>query len=1030
MIGTLLRFADQVSNVARDVGVEGKLGGQADVPGAAGIWRDLTNNVNELAGNLTRQVRAIGDVATAVTKGDLTRSIDVEARGEVALLKDNINQMIRTLAETTRVNQEQDWLKTNLTRFTRMLQGQRDLLTLAQNVLSELAPTVDAQHGSLYMMRQTDSDQRLKLFASYAFSERKHLSNEFELGQGLIGQAAFEKKRIVVKGAPTDYIVISSGLGEGKPANIVVVPILFEGEVKGVLELASFHRFSAIELAFLDQLLESLGIVIATIEATMRTDELLRESQSLAEELQTQQEELQQTNEELEEKARQLAAQKAEVERKNREVEIAKQELEEKAEQLSLTSRYKSEFLANMSHELRTPLNSLLILSHQLATNPEGNLSERQVQYSRTINESGADLLAIINEILDLAKIESGTMSIEPSEIEFAGLETYFDQAFRQVAEAKDLAYKIESAPDLPPAVYTDDVRLRQVLRNLLANAFKFTEKGTVTLRIAVQREPAWSLDNEVLNNADSVIAFSVTDTGVGIAKDKQRIIFEAFQQADGSTSRRFGGTGLGLSISREIANLLGGELRVKSEIGRGSTFTLYLPRVYVPRRKPSSRMFSGQWPVSRVDPTTPQPIGADTGKIAAMAIPDDRLSIQPGDPVLLIVEDDDVFARILLEMARARGFRGVVALSGRQGLELARAMRPDAITLDLRLPDMDGWVLLDMLKRDPDTRHIPVHIISALEGERRGLQNGALAFLQKPIDRDALDAALSGIQSFLERRVRRLLIAMEDDAQREQVLALVGGNNGVQSVAVQSGEEAMAALEREAFDCLVLDLRLSGMSGLELVKGIKGHEALKSLPIIVYTSDGVSGAERVELERLSHSVIIKDARTPEHLVDETALFLHRPARDLGDSQREMLRRLAQGDPTLSDKTVLVVDDDVRNIFAITAVLEQHQVNVVYAENGRQALDKLEQEPVVDVILMDIMMPEMDGYEAMRRIRTDPRFARLPIIALTAKAMKGDREKCIQAGASDYIPKPVDAEQLISLLRVWLYRDPTQQLVN
>src|SRR5258706_3384280 len=567
MIDTLSTFAEQVTGVARDVGVDGRLGGQADVPGAAGVWRDLTNNVNELAGNLTNQVRAIRDVATAVTQGDLTRSITVEARGEIAQLKDTVNQMIRTLAETTKVNQEQDWVKTNVARFARMLQGQRDLLTVARQILNELAPLVNAHHGAFYMAEPEADGQALKLFASYAYQEQPNVATSWRFGQGLVGQAALEGKRIVMAKVPHDYIRITSALGGAIPHSIVVVPILFEGEVKGVIELASFEPFSGIQLAFLDQMLESLGIVIATIEATMRTDELLRQSQSLTEELRNQQNELQQTNEELEEKANQLTEQKGEVEKKNHQVELARQELEEKAEQLALTSKYKSQFLANMSHELRTPLNSLLILSRQLADNAEGNLSDKQIRYAETIRQAGTDLMTLINEILDLAKIESGTMAVEIGAVRFANLRDYVDQTFRQVAEEKGLGFAVELDGGLPASIETDDMRLRQVLRNLLSNAIKFTERGRVHLRIA--------------RNSAETIAFSATDTGIGIPPDKQRLIFEAFQQADGSTSRKYGGTGLGFAISREIAGLLGRDLRVATAAGLGSTFTMLLPTAY-----------------------------------------------------------------------------------------------------------------------------------------------------------------------------------------------------------------------------------------------------------------------------------------------------------------------------------------------------------------------------------------------------------------------------------------------------------------
>lgn len=1025
MIVTLSTFADQVTGVARDVGVEGKLGGQADVPGAAGIWRELTNNVNELASNLTRQVRAIGDVATAVTKGDLTQAITVEARGELAVLKDNLNQMILELAKTTRANEQQDWLKTNLARFTRMLQGQRDLLSVAKQVLSELAPVVGAQFGAFYMARKRDDRTVLQLFASYAYKDRKNLSNVFELGEGLVGQAAMERSRICVDNVPPAYVAISSGLGEATPITLVVVPIVFESEVKGVIELASFKSFSRIELDFLDQLLESLGIVVATIEATMRTDELLRQSQGLTEELQAQQEELQQTNEELEEKAKQLTQQKQEVEAKNQQIEIAKEQLEEKAKQLALTSKYKSQFLANMSHELRTPLNSLLILSKQLAANRNATLNEKEVAYAQNIHQAGSDLLSLINEILDLAKIESGTLSAETAPVHVEDVSRDLDRMFRQIAEDKGIAFSVNIEEETPAIIQTDELRLKQVLRNLLANAFKFTEKGHVELKVEPVSRPGGSSKG----NTDAWISFSVTDTGIGIPKDKHNIVFEAFQQVDGGPNRRYGGTGLGLSISREIAGLLGGNLSLQSELGKGSCFTLIIPivpeavaavsssREHRHHALPTKSPFPGEARGTK-HPSNPPSVRVSTNG----SLTDDRDMLKPGDRVVLIIEDDVVFAEVLLNAARETAFKGVVATTGAEGLSLAVTLQPDAITLDLLLPDVAGWVVLDRLKHHPETRHIPVQVISGADQRRRSLETGAIAFLRKPVEELDLKDALSEIAEFIERRVKRLLVVEDDEIQRQNILSLVE-NTHVEVVAVRDAEEALTRLDNdEHFDCMVTDLQLPGISGFELLDKIKERPKLRRLPIIVYTARELSHVEETGLRRLADTIIVKDARSPERLLEETTLFLHQVEASLPEEKLGLLRRGEETDPTLVNKTILVVDDDMRNVFAITAVLERYEMHVVFAENGLDALKKIKSEPRIDAVLMDIMMPEMDGYEATRRIRKEPGFETLPIIALTAKAMQGDREKCLECGASDYITKPVDSDQLISLLRVWLYQ--------
>jgi HAMP domain-containing protein/CheY-like chemotaxis protein/signal transduction histidine kinase len=1044
MIDTLATFADQVTSVAREVGIEGKLGGQANVPGAAGTWRDLTDNVNRLAANLTTQVRAIADVATAVTKGDLSQNIAVEAAGEVAALKDNINEMIGNLRDTTEKNTAQDWLKTNLTKFTRMLQGQRDLLAVAKQILSELAPLISMQHGVFYINDSLDGEPELKLLASYAYTERKSISNRFRAGEGLVGQCALEKERILVNQVPPDYVRISSGLGEASPLNIVVLPVVFEGEVKAVLELASFSRFGDIHLSLLDQLTESIGIVLNTIVATMRTEELLKQSQSLTEELQSrqseltetnlrlqeqartlqlseerlkqQQEELQQTNEELEEKAELLSKKNIEVENKNREIELASRALEEKAEQLSLTSKYKSEFLANMSHELRTPLNSLLILSKLLSQNTDGNLTPKQVEYATTINSSGSELLELINEILDLSKIESGAIEVNIDETRFDEVKGYVHRTFDEVAENKGLRFDVVLDEALPQAIFTDSKRLQQVLKNLLSNAFKFTESGQVALEMKPVTS-GWSSQNWHLSNADRVIAFEVKDSGIGIPSDKHKIIFEAFQQADGTTSRKYGGTGLGLSISREIATLLGGEITLSSRVGEGSTFTLYLPAVFnaeLPAhhlREDSNGSRHTKTKLSNTDDLLTR----------RAYIADDRDALQSQDKVALIIEDDLNFAKILLDMAREHGFKAIVAPDGETGLAMCRKLNVSAITLDMRLPGLDGWQVLDRLKHDPATRHIPVHIISAMDDSTKGVELGAINHTNKPATRETLGEIFSKLRRFIDRRVKRLLIIEDDETQRKSMEDLLAGHD-ISSKSVESGQEALEAIKEEEFDCIVLDLGLADISGFELIEKIKAEKNGEELPIIVYTGKDLSKKEETELRRVADTIIVKDVKSLERLLDETTLFLHRVEENLPDRSRTILQRLHQNDSGLNDKKILIVDDDIRNIFALTSVLEPHGVKVLYAENGKDGIEMLLEHPDTDAVLMDIMMPELDGYEAMREIRKIRKFQSIPIIALTAKAMKGDREKCIQAGASDYITKPVDTEQLLSLLRVWLYK--------
>ncbi|MDE2403081.1 MAG: response regulator, partial [Sphingomonadales bacterium] len=882
MIETLSTFGDQVTNMAREVGVEGRLGGQARVPGAAGLWRDLTDNVNAMAANLTNQVRSIAEVATAVTKGDLTRSIAVEASGEMAALKDNINEMILNLKDQTLKNAEQDWLKTNLARFSRMLQGERDLTTISNLIMSELAPLVNAQYGVFYVTSREDQDNHLELVASYGAENHAQLKHRFGLREGLIGQAAADKRPIRLSKVPGDFIRIGSGLGEAPPAHVNILPALFEDEVKAVIELASFEEFNETHHSFLTQLMETVGIVLNTIAATMRTEGLLEQSQLLTQELQARQteltrkqEELHATNEELQEKAQLLENEKRQVEGKNFEIDMARRAVEEKAEQLALTSKYKSEFLANMSHELRTPLNSLLILSKLLADNQQGNLNEKQTEFARTIHSAGTDLLNLINDILDLSKIESGTVSIEIGDLPLADMKRHMERTFRQLASEKDLAFEVEFDEALPPSIQTDEKRLQQVVLNLLSNAFKFTATGGVTLTVR-PATAGWTPTHPVLGTLDSAIEISVRDTGIGIPEDKQKLIFEAFQQADGTTSRKYGGTGLGLSISREIARLLGGELQVRSRPGEGSTFTLYVP----------------MHPVTAPALLAPAPASAEV--VHGLAPLDDRDELN-GEPFVLIVEDDPTFATVLLELAHQSGLKGVISSAGAGTVALVRKLRPSAVTLDLGLADIDGFVLLDLLRHEPDTSDIPVHVISGAEQAAHALTLGAAGVTAKPASREEL--------------------------------------------------------------CVLFD------------------------------------------------AIAKAAQNPQR---------RKPPRRPKPRASER-----QG---LAGSRILIVDDDIRNIYSLTSVLESHDVEVVHAERGAEGIRLLETIHGIDAALIDIMMPEMDGYETMRQIRATPGIAGIPLVAVTAKAMKGDRQKCLDAGASDYIAKPVDIDLLLALLRVWIGR--------
>ncbi len=922
MIDTLDTFADQVSGVAREVGVEGKLGGQARVPGAAGTWRDLTDNVNQLAANLTNQMRAIADVATAVTKGDLTRSISVEASGELANLKDNINEMIRNLKDTTQKNTEQDWLKTNLTKFTRMLQGQRDMLTVANLILKELTPLVSAHHGAFYVLTQEDEENVLKLLGSYAYTRRKHLSDKFAFGEGLVGQCALERQRILLYDVPDDYIKISSGLGESTPRNIVVLPVLFEGNVKAVIELASIQEFNDVHIDLLDQLTESIGIVLNTIQANTRTENLLKQSQSLAQELQSQQQELQetnrrleqqaktlqasellltqqqeklqQTNQELGEKAELLVIQKQEVEKKNSEIENNRRSLEEKARQLSLTSKYKSEFLANMSHELRTPLNSLLILSQLLSENTEGNLTEMQVGFSKTIHDSGSELLALINDILDLSKIESGTMVLDLRDVILTNLLDDLERSFRQIANHKGIDFEVELGSMAPPAVYTDAKRLNQVLKNLLSNAFKFTAEGKVSLKVE-KATSGWNQENTTLNRAREVIAFAVTDTGIGIAEEKQRLIFEAFHQADGTTSRKYGGTGLGLAISRELTTLLGGQIVVESKPDSGSTFTLYLPVSYIANAATSTQqptsdtlakldsplianttpMLSGQSFEPRLQTMAMLPLEEmapplDPPRTVSIReeIKDDRDELEPGKPLFLIIEEDPEFARELQSLARNNGYQTLVSQQPELGLMLAQKHNPTAIALDLKIADGAGWTIVNRLKRDPKTRSVPVHMFS-LDRTKRVRAYQPFDYIESNITSEKMSNALEKLGERAGRTIRNIVaVGKTGDTQTLDIMLPEH-----QIRYCDSAQQCLQLLNSSKSDCVLIDLDWMEGDGVALLR-----EVLKSYSpaVLLYSEQPISNEIRNQLKLIVHDIELSLAKTPDQLLCDAENFFQR----------------------------------------------------------------------------------------------------------------------------------------------------------
>lgn len=1001
--------------------------------------------------------------ADAVANGKFDEELNLARKDEIGDLARSLNAMSSNLREV-------DWLKSGKQQLDDTLRGEHDTDELARLCIGFMVKHLGAELGGLYLQREAS----LELRASYAFSDRKGNFNSFALGEGMIGQAALEGETLFFTNVQEDAPPFNYGAGEDIPGHYAAVPLSMEGNLIGVVLIGSVAPFTKLQKTFVRQNADNIAVLVNTARSRQRIADLLHQANQQKEELkatnseleeqttalraseaelqaqqeelrvtneeleeqakalkeseaelQAQQEELRVTNEELQERTQALEEQKREIWSKNSSLEEAREAVERKMRELEVASKYKSEFLANMSHELRTPLNSILILSQLIAGNKEGNLTGKQVESAGAIHSSGAELLNLINEILDLSKVEAGKIDLVWEEVPFARIESDITSMFKDVAEEKGLDFAIHQAQDLPEGIYTDSQRLQQILRNLLTNAFKFTDQGKVTLEM--ERPTPEMVEGSSLTSSESVV-FSVKDEGIGIPEKKQAAIFEAFQQADGSTSRKYGGTGLGLSISRELAKLLGGIITLDSVEGRGSTFTVILPeksqpeipkpvkgevpalnKVSVEREEEHEEEATLLVPVLREHPDTME------GEVE-----DDRKEVTPDCKSLLIIEDDNQFSKVLRDFSREHGFKCIIAEDGEKGLHYADYYSPSAIILDIGLPGIDGWTVMERLKNNPKLRHIPVHFMSASDSSMDAMRMGAIGYVTKPVSMEKIEETLCKMEHLIAKPVSRLLLVEDDDVQRESIRELIG-NSDVVTTAVATGNEAFEELQKEHYDCMILDLGLGDMSGFDLLEKIREDESLYHVPIIIYTGRELSQEEEQQLNTYAETIIIKGAKSPERLLDESALFLHRVEANLPEEKREMLKLVHDKEAVLNGRTILLVDDDMRNVFALSSVLEERNMEVVIARDGVECLEKLEKHSEIEGVLMDIMMPRMDGYDATREIRKNPKYRKLPIIALTAKAMKGDRAKCIEAGASDYLAKPVNPEKLLSMLRVWLY---------
>lgn len=924
--------------------------------------------------------------------------------------------------------EKQAWLRTGQTQLAEQVLGQLSLNLLGRNILQFCARYLDTAVAALYAR---DENGTLKRVATYGMSrEDDEKEQVIVAGEGIVGQAVQQGRLIRLDEVPADYLRVSSGLGSGAPNSVVVVPTSDDGRINGVVELGFLRPLTDRDLELLERVAGNIGTSIEAARYRQRLQEVLAETQQLNEELQVQQEELKTANEELEEQSRilkesqahlevqqqeleqtneQLAEQRDAMDQKNTELNLAQLQLQERAEELQRSSKYKSEFLANMSHELRTPLNSSLILSKLLAENPQKNLSEEQVKFAESIYSAGNDLLNLINDILDISKVEAGKLEVRPENTSVPRLVEGLRDMFKPLATDKGLGFEVQLLPDAPTMLYTDRQRLEQVLKNLLSNAVKFTEQGTVCLSVAGQ--------------PGSGIAFMVRDSGIGISAEQQQIIFEAFRQADGTTNRRYGGTGLGLSISRDLATLLGGSISISSEPGQGSVFTLVLPERYVdPGNAPAEpRTFTPTAtlpaPASYVPAPAPAPMIADVDIVARFA--DDRDKAPFDTRCILVIEDEPKFARILFDLAHELGYQCLVAHAADEGFDLASHLKPDAILLDMRLPDHSGLTVLQRLKEQPETRHIPVHVISVEDRVEAALHMGAIGYAVKPTTREELKDVFARLEAKLTQKVKRVLLVEDDDLQRDSITRLIGDDD-IEITAVGFAQQALDLLRDNVYDCMIIDLKLPDMLGNDLLKRMSAEEICSFPPVIVYTGRNLTRDEEAELRKYSRSIIIKGARSPERLLDEVTLFLHKVESRLSHERQRMLKAARSRDKVFEGRKVLLVDDDVRNIFALTSALEAKGAIVVIGRNGFEAIERLNENDDIDLVLMDVMMPEMDGFEATALIRKDPRWRKLPIIAVTAKAMKDDQERCLAAGSNDYLAKPIDLDRLFSLIRVWL----------